>query len=1400
MSLSRTFARWAAAAVVAWAAACPWAANAALQAGTGDVVETEVDFVDASPHPLTFTRHYRSSANLSAGLGGGWSHNWAARAAKDAVSAVVRFGTGSTEVFSRAPTTGTWQSGRNKLVETAGGLLYIRESDESQWQFDIDGKLAHVTQRNGWRTTFAYNAVNQLERVTNAFGRTLTLAYEANGKLATVTFPDGTTTSYTHDANGRLASASYADGSVNAYTYAGPPYVQALTSITVNGSPRVTYSYDLNGRGGSMQLPGVPTHTTVSYPANFSTSSRLIAGTSVDPSLYLATIQTQDENGNVVSQTWQGGDGHLRPVGASSPLVDPMAGRTLGDANLPVVETDYLGVQTTKQWDATRKLLLSTTEASNTTQARTTQTTWHASFRLPVRIDEPGRTTTYTHDALGNVLSETVTDTGNGQARTTSWTYGSNNLPATTTDSKGGVWTYGYDSAGNRTAVTDPAGRTSTLTYDAAGRVLTETNPAGTQTSYTYDTRGRLAASTTAGESTAFAYNATGLLASATFPNGYQVSYSYDAAQRLVGAADNLGATITFTLDGVGNRVREEVRDAGGNIALATGRALNALYQVASQQSAAGATTQYGYDANGELTSTTDPLNQTTRQTLDPLRRPTATTFADNASAQQAWNPLDQLTQLTDPKAVSTTYTYNAFGEVLTETSPDIGTIRYTRDASGDVIAAEDAKGQVTQIDRDALGRPTYVRYADGTAASYAYDAAGRVSRIEDRSGVTAYERDALGRVTARTQDVNDAPGSPSRFRIGYSYSAGDLTGITYPSGLKVTYRRVNGRITGIDVQEPGGSAKKPKPVIGFVTNLAHTALGQPRAWSWFNGDAASRSFDADGRMTANEFANYIYDAASRITGITQQLWMEQANADGSTTLATTALNWQAGYDNRNRLTSFVRDGSETRYTYDANSNRLTAIDKTTSDTDLDGEFESSDFSKATGQALNIDASSNRLLGFSQTLTTTNTNGKVKTTTSGVTYALDANGSLTSDGLRDFVYGADGRLAKVRAMKDGEAAIVSYLTNALGQRVFKSEPVAEQTLPNEATLGTEFITWLKKQFGWMFTQAAANTSIGTAYVYGDGAIPPWAILGEYDNGSASGKGRTEYIWLPTEDGSAIPVGIYRNGNFFAVHTDHLGTPRLMTNEAKKPVWQWPYSAFGTGKPTGVLKATPNPKAAITNKPVLLKATAATEMNLRFPGQYFDAEAGTAYNRFRDYDSSNARYRQSDPIGLGADLNRFGYVRGNGLRSADPHGLFLETFWDIGNVIYDIWHQQWDDLAWDTAAMCIPGVPAGVTKVKNLVKATSGETKFTNAGRRAHAQEPLPPGFDREVPIPGTRKRMDGYNPETKEVIEIKPDNARAVRRGEKQAQDYCDACNKSPLGPGHTARPVQTYDPKKYLK
>jgi RHS repeat-associated protein len=310
---------------------------------------------------------------------------------------------------------------------------------------------------------------------------------------------------------------------------------------------------------------------------------------------------------------------------------------------------------------------------------------------------------------------------------------------------------------------------------------------------------------------------------------------------------------------------------------------------------------------------------------------------------------------------------------------------------------------------------------------------------------------------------------------------------------------------------------------------------------------------------------------------------------------------------------------------------------------------------------MRIAQDSNRLLGWSQTNTTKrlNTRGQPVTssTSTQVNYGLDAAGNLTSDGLRTFSYDANNRLTQVQVGDTDEASKVTYLHNAAGQRVFKSEPQVAQTAPTEEQLGADFITWLKKNFGWLFAQAQQNATLGQSYVYADGPLNSYNLLGEYGNGGTKSAGRMEYIYLPTETGTAQLIGLYKNNRFYAVHTDHLGTPRSITDDTNKVVWQWAYSAFGDNKPTGILKATTNPRAAITNQPKLLTATNPSfAVNLRFPGQYWDDESKLSYNFFRNYQPNQGRYAQPDPIGLAGGWSRFGYVFGRPLNTIDPLGL------------------------------------------------------------------------------------------------------------------------------------------------
>jgi YD repeat-containing protein len=455
------------------------------------------------------------------------------------------------------------------------GWTYVNENDEVE-RYDTNGKLLSIANRAGLTQTLQYNVQNTLASVTDAFGRQMTLTYNNLGLLSGVTDPNGGNYSYTYttDGNNNLSTVTYPDGHARQYVYENTQFVHALTGIVdENGNRFATWSYDANGNAIMSEHAGGVEEVTLTYPSTTTSIATDVGGAT-------RTYSTLAVNG-------------IAKAGSVAETCGSNCVRTRtmtydADGNI-ASRTDYNGNVTNYAYDLTRDLEISRTEAAGTAQARTITTQWHATYRLPLVVTEPGRTTTYTYDNSGNRLTKTIAAGGN--SRTWSYTYNGAGQAVRVTGPRSDVSDvtfYGYDGNGNLNSITNAVGQVTTLSnYDANGRVGLITDPNGATTTLSYAPRGWLTSKiVTAGsvvQSTSLGYDNVGQLLQVMLPDGSSINYTYDSAHRLTNITDSVGNSIAYTLDLMDNRVSETVSDQNGALTRQISRifdVINRLHQV----------------------------------------------------------------------------------------------------------------------------------------------------------------------------------------------------------------------------------------------------------------------------------------------------------------------------------------------------------------------------------------------------------------------------------------------------------------------------------------------------------------------------------------------------------------------------------------------------------------------------------------------------------------------------------------------------------------------------------------------------------------------------------------------------------------------------------------------------
>ena len=1100
------------------------------------------------------------------------------------------YNSGSYFRFDVAPERGsdvwrtTWD--RRILVPPVSGnvLAYAQRADGSLQAFALNGREVHNNQGGASALLQrlipgAGSGVAPGWRLTTADMDVET--YDFAGRLSAIALRNGRSYRLTYTA-GQLASVADSFGGTVKFTYDASG---RLAGFLAPGNRAYVYGYDPRGRLTTVLYPDGAIRTYHYEDVRF---EHALTGITDENGSRFATW-SYDGSGRANSSQHAGGAASVSLFYDSfSPAVND--GRTL--------TVDALGTTRTYNYQMAGGVARI---RSVSDPAGTAISTFDANGNVATHRDANGNLTTYVYDLARNLEISRTEAAGTALARTTTtqW-HPVYRLPTRITSPSGvaggsEVVDHVYDPLGNLLRKTITAGATSrqwNMAYDSFGRTLTVDGPRTDLTdvtSYTYydradpcvGCRGNVKTATNAaGHVTTFdAYDIDGQPTRIKDPNGLVTTSSYD----------------------VRGRLRARTVGAGSPLAETTAFDYDRAGQLVATTMPDGSVLRYQYDAAHRLTEIADGLGNTIQFALDAM---------GNRIREDVFDPSDQLQR-----------TQRRVYDVLNRLHKDIGAAGqqavYAYDANGNLKASTDPLNRNTSLNYDALNRLLNSTDAAGGVTRYGYDAKDRLATVQDPINLTTtYTHDGLGNVTQQASPdtgiatyVPDAAGNV----IGSTDARGVATSHTYDALNRQTLATFAGGSVAFEYDDTTTGGAFAKGRLTKVTDPSGDTSYLYDAW----GRVVRKTQAIGGGVMAKPFSVNYQFAAGRLTGITfpsgrgMNYAFDAQGRVNAIAVAGQAVLSGVAYVPFGPVQGWTwSNGQIYRRTFDADGRVATvttgpdtsALDngRWTFGYDLLNRLTSAALPQGDVLAYAYDGNGNRkqetrvgaVTNYVYSAASNRLQGLTGATARSLVY--DAAGNLTSNGNLAFIYDGRGRLTQV---SNG----YRYTINGLGQRVSKSGPDG-----------------------------------ATYFIYDEQG----RLIGEYD---ASGVARQEIVYL-----ADIPVASVRPAagggvDIYPIYSDHLNTPRLITDAANRTVWEWPLDTFGGGA------ANENPSGL-----------GVFSFNLRFPGQYYDAETGLHYNYFRDYDPSVGRYVESDPIGLAGGLNTFAYVANTPIRYIDSKGLAAEV--------------------------------------------------------------------------------------------------------------------------------------------
>ena len=788
------------------------------------------------------------------------------------------------------------------------------------------------------------------------------------------------------------------------------------------------------------------------------------------------------------------------------------------------------------------------------------------------------------------------------------------------------------------------------------------------------------------------------------------MSYLYDDRLQITQKTDALGTITGYTYDGNGNKLSmtEGVGSALEKTTTYTYTADNRVETITTNSIANPGNQQVttmSYDTAGNLLTRTEsgfqgttPISRTTTYTYNSYGQVTSIdgpridvsdtitiTYYPNEAAQG--NNRSMLHTVSNSLGHVTTYAdYNVHGQAETITAANglVTTRTYT---SKGLLSSSTTAGLTTSYVYNTAGELQSITQPGGRTITYGYDSGGRVNRITDNEGnYITYSYDSEGRKTG--EEIHDPAGSLVRF-AGFEYNDnGYLSKETLPGNAERTYaydavgnlvQSINATGLQSDMAYDLFSRLESLTEDSSVTNYFYDAEGNITSVIDARGNATSFSYDDFGRRTSRVSPEtgttlYSYDAAGNLESITDALnhivgfsydaldrpitqtygsttinfsYDQDTNSTGQISSVTDEYGSRSFlYNTLGQLTNETREiggvSYNTGYSYTATTAEMESI---TYPSGMVVQYSRATDGQVTAFTIDgatvIDAITHLPFGPLKTATlgsTMLTKGydqrynlsSIQAGTLNRSYTLDAEGHVT--GIDNLTSPTPAALSE-----DYIYDLASNKLNSRGTTSYTYDAVGK-------ILSDGIFTFTYDELN-RITQVESGGSVIATYGYDSSNRRIIKTVGIttthylYDASSnliaetmADGTVNREYIYL---DGEIFVVNEYQNNpGLYYYLNDHLGTPQQLVSATGTVVWQAAYLPFGKAQ-IGV--------ADVVN-------------NVRFPGQYFDAETGLHYNWHRFYDPSTGRYINADPIGLAGGINLYAYVENDPVNAVDPWGL------------------------------------------------------------------------------------------------------------------------------------------------